>query len=129
MAATSRRPHSVSSSASFPSPPFLLLHLTSDPQREDVVKALHAEPSLPRKWNQCSNTVGAHFWTPKSAPAVNLLPALLKQMKVLLYHGDKDLMCSYNGAEDMIRELEWNGDVGFVRLLVFALYSEKWADV
>lgn len=44
-------------------------------------------------------------------------------MRVLLYHGDKDLMCSYNGAEDLIKELEWNGEVGFVRISTRFLVS------
>ncbi|KAL8283118.1 hypothetical protein RQP46_005896 [Phenoliferia psychrophenolica] len=81
--------------------------------RTDVVKALHAEGSLPHKWEQCSGTVGSHFWTPNSVPSVMLLPQLLEKVPILLFAGENDLMCAGIGIERMIEKLEWNGAVGF----------------
>lgn len=46
-----------------------------------------------------------------------LLPSLLEKMPILLYNGDKDLMCAGVGIEAMIEDLEWNGATGFVRVV------------
>ncbi|GAA6023747.1 hypothetical protein JCM10207_000245, partial [Rhodosporidiobolus poonsookiae] len=83
--------------------------------RPDVIKALHAEDGNRngKQWSQCSGAVAAKFWTPNSVPAVMLLPELLEQMPILLYHGDQDLMCAGIGVEKMIEDLEWNGATGF----------------
>ncbi|GAA5887724.1 hypothetical protein JCM6882_001510 [Rhodosporidiobolus microsporus] len=81
-------------------------------RRPDVIKALHAEDT-DHDWVQCSPSVSAKFWTPNSAPSVMLLPALLEQMPVILYNGDRDLMCAGVGIEKMIGEMEWNGAKGF----------------
>lgn len=102
-----------------PSPSFLGLTLCrspapSRPQRPDVVRALHAEDGRPKQWEQCSGTVGSHFWTPNSVPAVMLLPQLLEKIPILLFAGENDLMCAGVGIERMIEKLEWNGEVGFV---------------
>lgn len=83
-----------------------------------MIKALHAEDGARGKeWSQCSGSVGAKFWTPQSLPSVYLLPSLLEKMPILLFSGDKDLMCAGIGVENMIENLEWNGDRGFVSRL------------
>ncbi|KAK4054916.1 Cell death protease [Microbotryomycetes sp. JL201] len=91
-----------------------LKDVTAYLRRNDTVKALHAEQGARlHPWTQCSSTVGSHFWTPKSVPAVSLLPELLEAMPVLLYAGERDLMCASTGIEAMIDNLEWNGATGF----------------
>lgn len=92
--------------------PVGLNHVTAYLRRPAVIEALHAEDA-PQKWEQCSNTVGSHFWTPNSVPSVLLLPALLEKLPILLFAGDRDLMCAGIGIERMIEKLEWNGEVGF----------------
>ncbi|KAK4058022.1 Cell death protease [Microbotryomycetes sp. JL221] len=83
-------------------------------RRKDVAQALHASKGvLKGPWTQCSNVVGSHFWTPKSFPSVTLLPSLLEKMPILLYNGERDLMCASTGVEAMIDNLEWNGVTGF----------------
>ncbi|GAA5922521.1 uncharacterized protein JCM15063_003331 [Sporobolomyces koalae] len=77
-----------------------------------VVKALHAEDS-PRPWTHCDNTVASHFWTPQSVPSIHLFPNLLKTLPILLYAGDRDLMCAGIGIEQSIEQLEWEGIKGF----------------
>jgi carboxypeptidase C (cathepsin A) len=52
-----------------------------------------------------------------------LLPSLLEQMPILIYSGDKDLMCAGVGVEAMIEDLEWNGAQGFVRDLPLYPFS------
>ncbi|GAA5850271.1 hypothetical protein JCM8547_001073 [Rhodosporidiobolus lusitaniae] len=95
--------------------PASLAQTTKYLRRPDVIKALHAEDGTRngKQWTQCSPTVGAKFWTPNSVPSVMLLPDLLEQMPIILYNGDKDLMCAGVGIEAMIDELEWNGVTGF----------------
>ncbi|TNY19757.1 Alpha/Beta hydrolase protein [Rhodotorula diobovata] len=92
--------------------PHELTEVTKYLRRDDVIKALHAE-SVPHKWTHCSQSVASKFWTPNSAPAVALLPDLLEKMPILLYAGDKDLMCAGVGIEAAIARLEWNGAKGF----------------
>ena len=48
-----------------------------------------------------------------SSTAVHLLPDILEEIEVLLYYGDKDLVCNYYGAQRMISKLHWNGKTGF----------------
>ncbi|BGP12710.1 hypothetical protein JCM10213_008848 [Rhodosporidiobolus nylandii] len=91
-----------------------LAQVTKYLRSPDVIKALHAEDGArDKQWQQCSPAVGAKFWTPNSVPSVMLLPQLLEKMPVLLYNGDKDLMCAGVGVEAMIADLEWNGEKGF----------------
>ncbi|GAA6032845.1 hypothetical protein JCM8097_000825 [Rhodosporidiobolus ruineniae] len=91
-----------------------LVQVTQYLRRPDVIKALHAEAGTRGKeWTQCSPAVGAKFWTPNSQPAVVLLPGLLEKMPVLLYGGDRDIMCANAGIEAMIDEMEWNGAKGW----------------
>lgn len=86
-------------------------HCTQDPK---VIAALHGEDSM-RPWSQCDNTVASHFWTPQSVPSIQLFPQLLETLPILLYAGDRDLMCAGLGIEKVIEELEWDGLKGFVR--------------
>ncbi|GAA5976758.1 hypothetical protein JCM11641_000861 [Rhodosporidiobolus odoratus] len=91
-----------------------LTQVTKYLRRPDVVKALHAEDGArSHEWTQCSASVGATFWTPNSVPSVMLLPDLLQKMPILLYNGDRDLMCAGVGIEAMVEKLEWNGATGF----------------
>ncbi|KAK4704188.1 hypothetical protein P7C70_g2025, partial [Phenoliferia sp. Uapishka_3] len=111
--------------------PTQLRQVTPYLRRPDVVTALHAEGSRPRLWEQCSNEVGSHFWTPNSVPSVKLLPRLLEIMPILLFAGENDAMCAGTGIERMIEKLEWNGEVGFGNVstldwTVNSVLSGKW---
>lgn len=97
----------------------MILSLTVSLKRPAVIKALHAEAGMPKQWEQCSGTVGSHFWTPNSVPAVLLLPHLLETVPILLFAGERDLMCAGVGIDRMIEKLDWNGEVGFVRASLF----------
>ncbi|GJN91580.1 hypothetical protein Rhopal_004603-T1 [Rhodotorula paludigena] len=83
-------------------------------RRKDVITALHADnPSRTQPWTHCAPSVGAKFWTPESAPSISLFPSLLEKIPILLYAGDKDLICAGMGIEAAIEKLEWNGAKGF----------------
>ncbi|BGP44767.1 Cell death protease [Rhodotorula kratochvilovae] len=94
--------------------PHQLDEVTKYLRRKDVVSALHGEGG-PRgkEWTHCSPAVGAKFWTPNSVPSIALFPELLEKMPILLYAGDKDLMCAGVGIEAAVANLEWNGERGF----------------
>ncbi|KAM0755570.1 alpha/beta-hydrolase [Meredithblackwellia eburnea MCA 4105] len=82
-------------------------------RRNDVMEALHANTGPPKQWQHCSNVVGSHFWTPNSVPAGLLLPHLLEKIPILLFAGERDLMCAGIGIQRMIEKMEWAGEVGF----------------
>jgi carboxypeptidase D len=41
------------------------------------------------------------------------LPDILSEIQVVLFSGDKDLICNHLGTEEIIHNLEWNGGKGF----------------
>ncbi|KAF9178779.1 Cell death protease [Haplosporangium sp. Z 767] len=74
--------------------------------------ALHANGSeLP--WHECNGRVNSALRFDNSAPAVTLLPDILKKTKVLLFSGDKDLICNHIGTEYLISNMTWQGARGF----------------
>ena len=62
------------------------------PQRPDVKAAFHANRKDGR-WVECNGIVGSQFYAKDSAPSVQLLPALLEKIEILLFAGDQDLIC------------------------------------
>ncbi|KAI5481486.1 hypothetical protein MNV49_004243 [Pseudohyphozyma bogoriensis] len=81
-------------------------------RRDDVKTAFHAT----RKsggWSECNGAVGANFWAVQTAPSVSLFPKLLKQVPILFFAGDQDLICNHVGIERMIDEMTWGGEKGF----------------
>ncbi|KAJ2974419.1 hypothetical protein NUW58_g8159 [Xylaria curta] len=90
-----------------------LQYVTPYLRKKEVVEALHIDPNKNTGWTECNGAVGNAFNTPKSEPAVNLLPDLLKELRILLFSGSEDLICNHMGTEAFISNLEWNGGKGF----------------
>jgi carboxypeptidase D len=65
------------------------------------------------RWKECSGTVGRHFRAENSLPAIHLLPGILEEIPVILFNGNRDIICNYLGTEAMIKKMDWNGKVGF----------------
>lgn len=82
-------------------------------RRPDVVSALHINPDKKTGWVECNGQVGAAFSARNSRPSVELLPGILEQLPIVLFSGDKDLICNHMGTEDTINNLSWNGGKGF----------------
>ncbi|KAG9881287.1 pheromone-processing carboxypeptidase KEX1, partial [Aureobasidium melanogenum] len=82
-------------------------------RRKDVTDALHINPGKTSGWTECNGQVGQAFRARKSKPSYEILPALLEQVPVLLFSGDKDLICNHIGTEELINRMEWNGGKGF----------------
>ncbi|PYH79666.1 alpha/beta-hydrolase [Aspergillus uvarum CBS 121591] len=83
-------------------------------QREDVVAALHIDPAKKSGWTECSGAVSSNFNPQRSVPSVRLLPELLESgVEILLFSGEKDLICNHVGTEQLINNLKWGGGTGF----------------
>ena len=82
-------------------------------RRQDVINALHVNHDKTSGWTECSGAVGSSFRAQGSRPSIHLLPDLLKQVPILLFSGDQDLICNHLGTEGLIHNMEWNGGKGF----------------
>ncbi|KAF2840727.1 pheromone-processing carboxypeptidase KEX1 [Patellaria atrata CBS 101060] len=90
-------------------------HVTPYLRREDVIQALHVDPAKRSGWTECNGAVGSNFRARNSKPSVELLPDLLAELPIILFSGDKDMICNHIGTEELINNLKWNGGVGFER--------------
>lgn len=81
-------------------------------RRDDVRTALHVNPDKKTGWVECNNQVSKSFTARNSLPSVQLLPSLLAEMPILLFSGDKDLICNHIGTENLINRIEFNGGKG-----------------
>ena len=90
-----------------------LKYLTPYLRRQDVISALHINPDKRTGWTECNGAVGGAFRARKSAPSITLLPSLLERLPVLLFSGDRDLICNHVGTEELIHNMAWSGGQGF----------------
>lgn len=61
----------------------------------------------------------------RSPPSYVHIPRILQNMPVLLFSGDKDLICNHVGTELMIDALEWGGSQGWqvgMSIDIYVLY-------
>lgn len=89
-----------------------LEYVTPYLRRDDVKRALHINPDKHTGWVECNNQVQAAFRARTSKPSVKLLAGLLEKIPVVLFSGDKDMICNHVGTENLISNLAWNGAVG-----------------
>jgi len=82
-------------------------------RRQDVIKALNISPDKKTGWAECNDQVNHAFSAANSKPSKTLLPDLLQHMPITLFSGDKDFICNHIGTENLIDNLEWNGDLGW----------------
>ncbi|KAF3985146.1 hypothetical protein FT663_05286 [Candidozyma haemuli var. vulneris] len=85
-----------------------LQHVTPFLRDEKVMKSLNLVNKM--QWKECR---GIGLNSRDSAPAIELFPELLKHTNIVLFHGNRDIICNYIGAEYLIKELNWNGKQGF----------------
>jgi len=79
-------------------------------RRPDVVASLHVDATATNaSWTQCTKAVGSSFKARHSTPSITFLPALLTHLPIVLYSGDKDLICNHLGTEALIAHMAWNG--------------------
>lgn len=80
-------------------------------RRKDVMSCLNLK--VVRKWEECNGKVSKFFSALNSRPSVHLLPDILSKIPVILFNGDKDIICNYVGTESYISDLVWGGSRGF----------------
>lgn len=91
-----------------------LVHVGPYLRRPDVINALHINDAKLREgWTECNGDVGQNFRALNSVPSIKFLPDLLKEVPIVLFSGDQDLICNHLGTEEIIHNLEWNGGKGF----------------
>ncbi|KAJ9193558.1 hypothetical protein DTO166G4_585 [Paecilomyces variotii] len=83
-------------------------------RQPEVVKALNINPDKKTGWEECSGAVSSSFRAKHSLPAIDLLPDILESgVPILLFSGDKDLICNHLGTEQLIHNMKWGGGSGF----------------
>ncbi|CAF1234029.1 unnamed protein product [Adineta steineri] len=87
-------------------------YVTSYLRRQDVMSSIHINDKKVI-WTQCSSSVQNTFTAYNSKPSITLLPDLLKQIPIILYNGQYDLLCNHWGTEAMIDSMTWNNGTGF----------------
>ncbi|KAJ3061871.1 Cell death protease [Podochytrium sp. JEL0797] len=81
--------------------------------RADVKTAVHVpHAGKDATWEECDTAVHTHLGGDVGVPSYTLLPRLLERVEVLLFNGDKDLICNWRGLYDMVENLSWQGIQG-----------------
>ncbi|KAG0653874.1 Cell death protease [Maudiozyma exigua] len=82
---------------------------------KEVRDALHInEDWAAENWIECRADVMDHMDNKGATPSIHLLPNLLENgLNIVLFNGDKDLICNNKGITDMIQNMKWGGESGF----------------
>lgn len=80
-------------------------------RQDSVMELLHIDH--PSKWHECSLKVSSMFRARNLKPSITLFDGILQEIPIVLFHGNRDIICNYIGAEDMIKKLEWGGSRGY----------------
>ncbi|KAK7522257.1 Alpha/Beta hydrolase protein [Phyllosticta citriasiana] len=90
-----------------------LAQLTPYLRRDDVKAALHIDAAKRTGWQECSGSVSTNFKARNSKASIEILPDILEEIPILLFSGEKDLICNHIGTEELINNMKWNGGKGF----------------
>ncbi|AMD20409.1 HDL335Wp [Eremothecium sinecaudum] len=81
---------------------------------EGVLDALHIDSTQVSRWVECNGDILDILGSPSSKPSIHLFPDLLESgLEIVLFNGDKDIVCNNLGIEAIIRDLTWAGSTGF----------------
>lgn len=92
-----------------------ITHVSKFFSNKEVRDALHINSVwAAENWIECRKDVMDHMTNKGSRPSINLFPTLLENgLNIILFNGDKDLICNNKGVLDTIDNLEWGGIKGF----------------
>lgn len=76
-----------------------------------VLTDLHVTTN--KQWTECSHEVGRDLKARDSMISIHLFLRILESVPIMLFHGDRDLICNTVGALNMIKKLKWGGHTGF----------------
>lgn len=88
-----------------------LKYVTPFLHQDRVMENLNLVNKYP--WKECTGRVGTNLRARHSRPSIELFPLLLEKTDIVLFHGNRDLICNYKGAEFLTNALTWNGQKGF----------------
>lgn len=77
----------------------------------DVMDSINLEHK--NLWHECDSGVGSHLKARNLHPSIVLFPSILLEVPIVLFHGNRDIICNYIGGEDMIAGLNWGGQRGY----------------
>ncbi|KAI9478008.1 MAG: pheromone-processing carboxypeptidase KEX1 [Benjaminiella poitrasii] len=97
--------------------PYELEEVTKYLRLKEVKAAIHAEKQI-LGWKECTSLVSTELHDDQSKPSYYLLPGILKEIPILLFSGEYDLICNYIGTEYLIGNMTWNGSRGFSKTTV-----------
>lgn len=82
---------------------------------KNVRDALHINQEwAAENWIECHADVMTHMDNKGARPSIHLLPNLLESgINIVLFNGDKDLICNNKGITDMIQNMKWGDESGF----------------
>ncbi|ORZ10468.1 Alpha/Beta hydrolase protein [Absidia repens] len=92
--------------------PYELTDVNKYLRTSELTTSIHSEKQA-LGWQECARPVSAALRNDPSRPADMLLPDLLKEIEILLFSGEFDLICNHLGTEYMIGNMTWNGATGF----------------
>ncbi|CEP62924.1 serine-type carboxypeptidase LALA0_S06e07052g [Lachancea lanzarotensis] len=79
-----------------------------------VMEALHLDSEKVPSWHECDDQVSKYLTNSNSKASVHLLPSILESgIEIVLFNGDKDIICNNLGVETLISTLSWGGEKGF----------------
>jgi carboxypeptidase D len=91
-----------------------LARVTPYLRRQDVAQALNLDLGKTTGWEECAGKVSVEFHASHSVPSVKIIPEIIESgVHVLLFSGDRDLICNHIGTEQLIHNMKWNGGTGF----------------
>ncbi|CAF1112879.1 unnamed protein product [Adineta steineri] len=80
--------------------------------RQDVLSSIHVNGKK-SNWSSIEASVFLAFISTHSEPSINLLPDLLRQIPIVLFSGEYDLICNHLATENMLDGMTWNDKTGF----------------
>ncbi|KAF3916439.1 hypothetical protein ABW21_db0208717 [Orbilia brochopaga] len=79
--------------------------------RKDFLTTIGADNRGNQTFETCNNSMFSEFSKTGDGfmPYHNFLPDALKEIQVLVYNGDADMLCNWLGSQAWAEELEWSG--------------------
>lgn len=82
-----------------------------------ILEALNLDASKLKPWQECNIDVQKKLSNKNSVPSIRLIPDLLdSNISVIMFNGDKDLICNNRGVMDSLKGIHWGGKMGFGNL-------------
>ncbi|KAJ3317875.1 Cell death protease [Boothiomyces sp. JEL0866] len=78
----------------------------------ETQKYLHVDSKQYGSMSECNGGVYSHLSNQDTNASIILFPDLLSKIEIVLFVGDRDLICNIIGIRNMVQFLEWGGEKG-----------------